>query len=442
MKPTIRFSILFSVLLNHAFLRPAQSQNQNPLIPVLMDFEASSDRIPGNLHRDSHVATSKNNFMIVWSDKRNGHADIFGRLYSNGVAASSNIRVNDVFNGKQESPVIAARGENYVFAWVDIQEDGDADIYGKIFGNGNDFKISQAPLGSQQTFPAITANTRGEFIVAWQDDRNGNNDIYGQRFDSTGTAHGGNFEVNDDQQGAEQTTPVISMNNRGEFVIAWIDERDGGKQLFAQMYDSSGDTLRQNFKIKVDSENDFIVSPDIALDDNGRFVVVWEEVSDVSIIVGQLYGSNGQPLGDNFIIGSDIPEPERYKPRVTMQQDGSAVIVWWETTAGRSGIWGQRYAVDGDFMGDEIDIFESSGSYASTDGLDAAINANNEIMIAWTDRNTPEESLFGQLLDPSNVPIGNSFKVNRIPQGRPTIGVQDSNKFIIVWEDGRNNLWC
>lgn len=96
-----------------------------------------------------------------------------------------------------------------------------------------DFQVNEnaGPNGAQQRFPSISADSSGNFIMTWVDGRNGdwyNCDIYAQRYSSDGTALGTNFKVNDDQGIIDHywSLPSISADDVGNFVITWSDERN------------------------------------------------------------------------------------------------------------------------------------------------------------------------------------------------------------------------
>ncbi|MFA5375186.1 MAG: hypothetical protein WC455_05455 [Dehalococcoidia bacterium] len=76
----------------------------------------------------------------------------------------------------QSSPHISSN----IIVWTD-DRNGNADIYGYNIGNGSEFPV--CTNSSDQTNPDVDHESD---TVVWQDDRNGNNDIYGYNI-SAGT---------------------------------------------------------------------------------------------------------------------------------------------------------------------------------------------------------------------------------------------------------------
>ena len=91
---------------------------------------------------------------------------------------------------------------------------------------GSNFKVNDDSHDTNQEFPSIDIDKYGNFVIVWQDHRNGQTDIYAQRYDFNGTPLGSNFKVNDDSIGAWQFFPSISFDGSVIFFIVWQDNRN------------------------------------------------------------------------------------------------------------------------------------------------------------------------------------------------------------------------
>ena len=116
--------------------------------------------------------------------------------------------------GAQQYPEIS--GTRVV--WQD-QRNGNWDIYTKDMSGGASMNVTNNP--SDQTRPSISGN-----IIVWQDQRNGNWDIYG--YDLT---KGQEFVISDEP--GNQERPVIS----GSWV-SWQDDRAGNWDIYAYNIDT------------------------------------------------------------------------------------------------------------------------------------------------------------------------------------------------------------
>ncbi|MHA2307417.1 MAG: hypothetical protein ACXACU_18710, partial [Candidatus Hodarchaeales archaeon] len=128
-----------------------------------------------------------------------------------------------------------------------------------------DFQVNENSVFSfaSQYDPSISADGSGNFIIAWADGRNGNDDdIYAQQFASDGTALDSNFKVNDDQGSALQSCPSVSADGSGNFIITWEDERNSDEDdIYAQRYSSDGTALGSNFQVNDDIGSAYQWSP-------------------------------------------------------------------------------------------------------------------------------------------------------------------------------------
>src|SRR4029079_14451096 len=130
-----------------------------------------------------------------------------------------------------------------------------------------------------QNFPAVAMDGDGDFVVAWQSyhDRSGVG-IFAQRFDSTGVAQDGEFQVNTYTQGY-QAYPSVAMDDAGGFVIAWdSDDQDGsGDGVFAQRFDASGAPVDAELQVNTTTSSSQS-TPSAAMDRHGDFVIAWKSL--------------------------------------------------------------------------------------------------------------------------------------------------------------------
>jgi hypothetical protein len=118
----------------------------------------------------------------------------------------------------------------------------------------------------------------GNFIITWEDERNGNADIYAQRYDPPGTPVSSNFKVNDDPGIASQANPAVALGDSGSFVIIWEDYRDDDSgDIYAQRYDSSGVPVYGNYLVSdVEYASFPQLKPAVAVS-SSNISYVWED---------------------------------------------------------------------------------------------------------------------------------------------------------------------
>jgi len=139
-----------------------------------------------------------------------------------------------------------------------------------------DFQVNENVGGCDQEAQEVSMNKEGKFLVVWIDYRDVDSDIYGQLYDSLGNPIGRNFKVNSDSGRASPRTPAVTADGLNNFIVVWNDFRED-YGIYAQRYDSEGNALGENFKVKNDKDWTNLNYPRVAADYEGNFVVVWHD---------------------------------------------------------------------------------------------------------------------------------------------------------------------
>ncbi|MDZ7796525.1 MAG: hypothetical protein U5N56_05565 [Candidatus Marinimicrobia bacterium] len=94
----------------------------------------------------------------------------------------------------------------------------------------SDHKVNEdkGRCGHYAPFIAMTGN--GSYVITWVDYRNGNSDIYAQRFDKAGKPLGESILINDDMLYLQYLSLAITDN--GSCFIVWASNRDGTFDIF------------------------------------------------------------------------------------------------------------------------------------------------------------------------------------------------------------------
>ena len=303
---------------------------------------------------------------------------------------------------QQRPDVTALQGGGFVVTWTSYGQDGDgAGVYARIFAAdgtavGGEFLVNTTTASSQD-LPTVAALADGGFFVAWQ--ANGDQDgsgygIFGQRFDAAGVAVGGEVQING--AGANnQTLPAVTALTDGGYVVAWqVDgSQDGwGLGIFAQRFDASGAAVGGEFQV-----NTFNIAdqgnPSISALADGGFVVTWQgggydwfenQDTDNWGVYARIYDANGIAVGGEILVNTTTVD-QQIEPSVAGLPDGGFYVTW--TSYGQdgdgAGIYGQRFDAAGNKIGGETLINDLTNGQQ----LDSTVTvlANGDISITWTD---------------------------------------------------------
>ena len=137
------------------------------------------------------VAHGAKDFLVVWQNELGSQLDVHGRLINTGgkpVNTKSTHLVISNNASDQQQPSVAFDGLNYLVVWQDSRNTVSAkdDIYGKrvtaagklvaLDGGG----VAVQNFTSNQHYPVVVWGG-ASYLVAWEDSRNKDLDVYGVR---------------------------------------------------------------------------------------------------------------------------------------------------------------------------------------------------------------------------------------------------------------------
>lgn len=323
--------------------------------PVGIEFQVNTYSA-NNQHGSQVAMDGAGNFVVVWSTypQDGSGSGVFGRRYSaSGAPAGGEFQVNTFTTYDQDSPAVAADASgSFVVVWQSLLQDGSGvGVFGQRFDPagarvGGEFQVNTQTMNNQ-ALPRVAADSVGNFVVVWQsyDEFGTHVDLFGQRFRSTGTPAGGEFQVNSYTTGA-QFSPALAANRFGEFVVTWSTWYQDGSWtgVSGQRFDPAGAPAGDEFQ--VNSYTTGFQSPAVvAVDPAGGFVVAWssyEQDGSGNGVFGQRFSPAGAPVGSEFQINSSTTSWQTVDA-IAADSAGNFVVTWTGDDDGDSyGVFGQR----------------------------------------------------------------------------------------------------
>ncbi|HEV8269454.1 MAG TPA: hypothetical protein VGR00_14510 [Thermoanaerobaculia bacterium] len=314
-------------------------------------YASSGTPLGGEMHVNTYTTDeqflgqasfdSSGNFVIVWRTglQDGSGAGIFARRYaSSGAPLAPEFQVNVFTTGAQGAPFVAHEPNgDFVVVWTSLNQDGGSyGVFGQRFASsgsrlGGEFQVNTFTVGIQLA-SGLAANTAGDFLVAWTS-LNQDGDMYGvyaQRFASNGSTLGGEFRVNTYTTG-HQLVPSVGRGANGGFVVAWGSAQEGSSYgIVARRFASDGSPLGAEFLV-----NTFTTGEQgrvaVASDSSGAFVVAWESANQDSPasrgIYAQRFDPDGTPRGAEFRANTYTTQ-NQVGPSVSSDPVGNFVISW------------------------------------------------------------------------------------------------------------------
>jgi len=440
--------------------------------PIGSEFQVNS--YTTNTQYYPSVATALNgDFVVVWASYGSSGTDTSGasiqaqRYASNGTLSGSQFQVNTYTPDNQKRPFVAAAANgDFVVVW---QSNGSAgtdsnfeSIQGQRYASSGtkidgEFQVNTYTPGAQER-PSVAAAANGDFVVVWASPGSPGTDsdpgsIQGQRYASSGTKIGSQFQVNTYTPG-DQDYPSVAAANNGDFVVVWQSNGSAGtdtsyESIQGQRYASSGTKIDGEFQVNsytTNSQSD----PSVAAEANGDFIVVWKSDgsagsdSDETSIQGQRYASSGTPIGGEFQVNSYTTMFQRY-PGVAASPIGDFVVVWQSdgssgTDASGFSIQSQRFASIA--VGDQFQV----NSYTTNKQIEPSVasDAEGDFVVVWEslsygpDGYNPSWSIEGQRYDSNGTKLGMDFRANSTsqayPSAQPSVASDAKGDFVVVWQ--------
>jgi RHS repeat-associated protein len=166
--------------------------------------------------------------LIVWRDARNSQGDIYGQLLSNeGSLIGSNFVINDASGDKSwPAAVWNDGGDVYLVAW---QYDGAGHVLGQRVEE--DGSLAGDPItlsdSGQALQPALVTTLNGQWLAAWQE----GNDLYARLLDSDGRLDGAPARLV--EQNDSQSQPALAGGHEVQAMLVWQDNREGDEDIYS-----------------------------------------------------------------------------------------------------------------------------------------------------------------------------------------------------------------
>jgi hypothetical protein len=277
---------------------------------------------------------SDDKIYVVWQDNRRGNWDIYISTSVDGVSWSAERIVTDS-NNNQVNPAIAIDKLSTNRAHIVWQDDrnGNQDIY--IATSSNSFLTATiSPITSNssgQIEPVIAVDSSNTVYVVWSDARGGSRDIYG-----AASNYGPWTNVPIVNNANNQSSPAIAVESEGTILhILWVDDRSGNQDIYYATSDGLPSSPLSGSNIIDDTSGAAQSSPAIVASgstrDGLKVFACWQDRRNVSsnggdtdIYLAELtYGT-----GTNVLVGDDGTNADQSEPAMGIDKYGHPYLVW------------------------------------------------------------------------------------------------------------------
>ncbi|MCL4872180.1 MAG: hypothetical protein KJ063_24745 [Anaerolineae bacterium] len=260
----------------------------------------------------------ENYYLVVW---RNNDDQIEASFVSyDGIPDSSFLIADSYFNSH---PSVAYNPDDDTFTviWYTLDNLDDHAIYAyKVEEQAEPVLVASET--SALTYPALAVSDDGTHLVVWQDSRDSQWEIYGQRLESDLTLSGGNVALTDSSD--DELTPAVAWSDVAEaFLVVW--HNNGGftpQGVQGRRMLANGSTPGSTLSYSHDNNAH---SPIISTTPTGWWVA-WQQGNPASLYSQHLL-TDGSKEGDNVaMLTSSYEQTSLALPRNSV--NGTVLLVW------------------------------------------------------------------------------------------------------------------
>jgi hypothetical protein len=202
----------------------------------------------GNQQYPVIVSDGAGGAIVAWEDHRGDLTGIYTQRISAAGATlwtTDGVALCTASDYQSNPRIVSDGSDGAIVTWQDYRSATDYDIYVQRISAGGAVQwmangVPVCVVAGAQANPAIVADGSGGAIIAWDDWRGPYRDIYAQRISAGGTAQWTANGAALCTATGDQASPSIAPDGAGGAVVAWEDNRSGNYDIFAQRVSTGG----------------------------------------------------------------------------------------------------------------------------------------------------------------------------------------------------------
>ncbi len=356
------------------------------------------------------VASTGSVIHVVWYDTRdllmNSNNEIYyKRSTDGGLSWGADIRLTNN-TSQSHSPSIAVSGSTVHLVWNDTR-DGDDEIYYKRSTDegtswGADTRMTNSPGGSYS--PSLTVSGTTVHLV-WDDSRNGNQEIYYKRSTDGGISWGADTRMTN----SAGLSKYASITVLGTVVhVAWDDQRDGNSEIYHKRSTDGGVSWGTDTRLT----NNASASRYASVAASGSDIhLVWHDNRN-GILNDEIYYKRSTDEGVSWGIDTRLTNSSSHSWYPSIAVSGQAAhLVWQDMRDADDEIYYKRTTDGGISWGADIRLTNSAAAFS---GFPSVTISGPTVHLVWYDYRDGNYEIYYKR-DPTGNPVGIEPNGNNLP---------------------------
>lgn len=320
------------------------------------------------------LAWTGSEFGVSYEDFKEGDWEIYlGRLSPAGGIIASGVRLTNA-SGSSRISALLWNGSAFGVSWFDGRIGTDEIMFrhasssGELIGSENQISTDGG------SYSPSAAWTGSEYGVSWVDDRDGNWEIYFARLTEEGALLGTNIRVTNDPADSQRSSLAWTGS---EFGVSWNDNRDGNSEIYFRRISDIGDLVEDSVRVSNEDGDSFY--PSLAWT-GSEYGIAWHDFRDGN---WEIYFTRLSATGALMASDIRITNDPAYSGSASLVWNGAEYALCWNDSIFDSDleIFFRRMDGDGSLIDDAIRI---TGAFGNSENP-SLVWTGSEYGISWND---------------------------------------------------------
>jgi len=295
-----------------------------------------------------------------------------------------------------------------------------------------------------QSSPVVVPADDGGVFIGWNDNRNGNTDLYVQHLDAKGQALWGADGVALCTAPDGQSNLQLLADGQGGVFAAWTDLRDGSgtRDLYAQRLNAAGvaQWTANGVAVAVAANHQLNVRIARGAAAFDELLLVWEDWRNATtdIYAQGLSGTGVLRYGSGVVICNATGDQKR--PTVVADGAGGVLIAWQDLRSGTTeDIYAQRFYLGASmWTANGVSLCTSAGNQVQPASVS---DGSGGMIVVWDDdrAGAANHDVYGNRVDSFGTRLWSTNGIvvdnGAATQGQIDVAPDDSHGAYVVWVD-------
>lgn len=306
-----------------------------------------------------------------------------------------------------------------------------------------EFPIAATSLGVNQSNPSLAISSSGIIYVAWDENIDGNTEIFLSRSLDSGDNFGSPIRLTDSAGQANYSNPVLALDSTGTLLVAWEHQTDGDTDILVAKSQDPWGSFTSPAEASDGPDDTEQILPDLVVDSGGTVHVAWEDLRDDRDIRVSTATVSALTFGGSVEVNDDAGSSWQQEPSIAVDGQDNVYIAWYDRRDTDPYAYLAKSTNGGQSYGSNVKV---SGSTVAPQFEPEITIVGGKIHCVWQDGRTGiTRDIYFASAPSDTLAFGSSVKVNsgvtNTNQRAPALYVEQDGTIHVVWQDFRDSVF-